>query len=39
VPKRDPNLLECENKMDIDVEPHKEGDDGIYNYVGEDNIR
>jgi len=24
--------------MDIDVEPHKEGDNGIYNYVGEDNI-
>jgi hypothetical protein len=30
--------LECENKMDIDVKPHKEGDNGIYNYVGEDNI-
>jgi len=24
--------------MDIDVKPHKEGDNGIYNYVGEDNI-
>jgi hypothetical protein len=38
VHKRDPNFLECENKMDIDVEPHKEGDNGIYNYFGEDNI-
>jgi hypothetical protein len=27
--KRDSNFLECENNMDINVEPHKEGDNGI----------